>query len=286
MHGPPDPRDQTSSTNYLIARRAVDQARQCFPWYDAVWLRAYVAARELISHIEPARLAEFIDRLEPLRTRPDFSVVELDSVFDAGTLEIIRRTASAIPTASFETHEISRMGRTVVHDHPLYSNIHRRISPRVSELVGEPVEASYNFLSLYSDAGVCEPHLDSPEAKWTLDVCIDQSTSWPLHLSQVIPWPEKGPPVGDGWDLRIRADSDLRFTPHELAPGRGLIFSGSSQWHYRDAAPDATVDDYWHLLFFHFVPAGTRDLARPKKWAEVFSMPELDWVAAGAYGSA
>ena len=33
---------------------------------------------------------------------------------------------------------------------------------------------AYNFLSLYTQLDICEPHMDAPKAKWTLNVCIEQ----------------------------------------------------------------------------------------------------------------
>lgn len=57
----------------------------------------------------------------------------------------------------------------------------------MSEAADEAVEAGYNaFLSLYDRLGVCPVHLDSPEAKWTLDLYIDQSVCWPIQVSQKI----------------------------------------------------------------------------------------------------
>ena len=57
----------------------------------------------------------------------------------------------------------------------------------VSGLVGEAVEASYNFLSLYAGAASCAVHMDAPSAKWTLDICIDQSRLWTIEVSDVVP---------------------------------------------------------------------------------------------------
>ena len=33
------------------------------------------------------------------------------------------------------------------------------------------------------------------------------------------------------------------------------------------------------LIFFHFIPAGTRDLVQPRNWARIFGVPELDELA-------
>jgi hypothetical protein len=53
------------------------------------------------------------------------------------------------------------------------------------------------------------------------------------------------------------------------------VFSGSSQWHYRDAIPDAPGRKFSELLFFQFVPKGSAELLRPENWARLFGVPEL-----------
>lgn len=32
---------------------------------------------------------------------------------------------------------------------------------------------------------------------------------------------------------------------------------------------------FCELLFFHFIPAGTRDLVMPSNWARIFGVPQL-----------
>ena len=170
--------------------------------------------------------------------------------------------------SDLELHEARAFGRFVVHDHPMFLELQRRAAPIVSDAVGEPVEASYSFLSLYSPRGVCAVHLDAPQAKWTFDLCIDQSAPWPIHLSD-------GPSVaGSGRALRIRrprwkigrrrssAPRPSKFSDVSPRAGQAIVFSGSSQWHYRDPIDPADGSAFCTLLFLHFIPRGTADLAR------------------------
>src|SRR5206468_530714 len=118
----------------------------------------------------------------------------------------------------------------------------------------------------YGNLGVCPPHMDSPEAKWTLDLCVGQSTPWPIYFSQVCPWPESASDTwrdGD-WEEQIKRSPSLRFTSYTLEPGQAVVFSGSSQWHYRDAIPAGRGRKFAELLFFHFVPKGSAALLRPE----------------------
>jgi hypothetical protein len=195
----------------------------------------------------------------------------------------LRRVVASLHPSDLELHEAGDFGRFVVHDHAYFTALQQRLVPLVSEAVGEAVEPAYNFLSLYGHRGVCPPHLDSPEAKWTVDLCLAQDRPWPLFVSQVCPWPE-GDLVDDGrdeddWQRAIKQSPALRFTGYPLEPGQALLFSGSSQWHYRDPIEHADHRTYCQLLFLHFIPAGTAPLLRPGNWARVFGVPELADVA-------
>lgn len=252
-----------------------------YPWYDSVWLAKYVRAKAIIQTVRPAALAAFVDAFRILRTRPDFQVRLFERPFDDKTLHEIRRVAQSLRPTDLELHEVRAFGRFVVHNHPFLTEVQQRTLPLVSEAVGEEVEMSYNFLSLYSSQGVCPPHMDSPQAKWTLDLCVNQSVSWPIYFSQVCPWPESDAETwpAEGWESRIKRSPSLHFTAHTLQPGQAVVFSGSSQWHYREAIPAAGVRQFCDLLFFHFIPSGTSELVRPATWAQLFGIAELSEVA-------
>jgi len=251
-----------------------------YPWYDSVWLAKYVRAKAILQTVRPDALEAFVDAFRTLRTRPDFQVQLLERPFDDHTLHEIRRVAQSLRPTDLELHEVRAFGRFVVHDHPFLTELQQRSVPLVSEAVGEAVEMSYNFLSLYASQGVCPPHMDSPKAKWTLDLCVNQSVPWPIHFSQVCPWPDSEAETwpAEGWENRIKHSPSLRFTAHTLQPGQAVVFSGSSQWHYRDAMPAAGVRQFCDLLFFHFIPSGTAELVRPATWAGLFGVAELSEV--------
>ena len=107
-------------------------------------------------------------------------------------------------------------GRQVVHDHSELSKIQRTLTETVSSLVGEAVEPCYYFLSLYNNLGVCKVHMDAPLAKWTLDICIEQSAPWPIQFSQWVPWPEQFEQTQDDWRSQIVNDLKLQFQSYAL----------------------------------------------------------------------
>jgi hypothetical protein len=248
-----------------------------YPWYDSVWLGEYARAKATIAAARPERLEAFVDAFEVFRTAPSFRERRLARVFDDRTMAEIRRAVKSLRPTDLELHEARAFGRFVVHDHPLFGALQEQLVPLMSETVGEPVESAYSFLSLYGARGVCPPHLDSPQAKWTLDLCLDQSAPWPIHVSQVCAWPEAAADAAldRDWERRITESSSLRFASHVLAPGEAIVFSGSSQWHYRDPIPRSAGRTFAELLFFHFIPAGTAALLPPDTWPIRFGVPEL-----------
>jgi hypothetical protein len=248
-----------------------------YPWYDSLWLSNYHRAIDMIRAVAPGREREFEDALRRLRTRTDFDVQVLEQLFDEDTLVEIGGVAAALSPSQLELHEARSFKRFIVHDHPYFTALQQRIVDLVSEAAGEAVESSYNFLSLYGPAGVCPLHLDAPVAKWTLDLCLRQSNPWPIHFGPVIDWPEAGH-HGANWESEVKDALAGNVRTHTQQPGQALLFAGSSQWHYRDPMPGAGSSRYCDLLFFHFLPRGMSEVAKPDNWARLFGVPELNEV--------
>ena len=164
-----------------------------YPWYDSRWLATFSAARALVAARHPDRAADFEAAFEGLRTHLEFRTIELKRVLDARALEACRSQIRAIEEDDLDKREFFRFGRLIRQDLPFFVEMQTEMTDLVSELVGEPVEPGYNFVSLYNNLGVCELHLDAPSAKWTVDVCIEQSADWPLYISDALPWPLSPP---------------------------------------------------------------------------------------------
>lgn len=243
--------------------------------YDSAWLRGWLAAREILARHAPAKLPEFVACIEALQTDPGFELRKLPGLFGADELEHIRKLVREIPREAMDIYELQRFGRLLVYNYPAFTALQESLTDKVSDWVGEEVETSYNFLSLYSKMGVCEPHMDSPIAKWTLDLCLDQSEVWPIYFSQIVPWPEQPIAMDGDWEGSNKNDPALRFEPQMLNPGDAVLFSGSSQWHYRDPLPAGAGRGQCYLLFFHFIPKGFSEIVRPANWARLFDVPEL-----------
>lgn len=252
---------------------------QRLPWYDSQWLLRYLRAKEFVEARHPSRLGEFVAAFEPLRTRPSFRETLLERVFDEVELEEIRSISRAVRPDQLEMHEVQSHGRLVVHDDPALVSIQKKLLPRMEELVEEPLEVSYNFLAFYTQRGVCAPHLDAPDAKWTLDLCLEQTEPWPIHFSEIVPWPDRFPSADGEWPERIADPS--RFRSYTMEPGQSLVFSGSSQWHYRDAFPGKDPRRSCTLLFFHFFPRGARELVEWSNWERRLEIPGLADVVDG-----
>lgn len=244
-------------------------------WYDSVWLKAYLDAKDVIARVAPGRLEEFVRSFDILRTRPDFVARHMVQAIDPALLAHVRAVIRDIPRDKYELQEIKLFGRFMVHDLPEFSALQATLVDQVSEWAGEAVEPWYNFLSLYTRMGVCRPHLDSPEAKWTLDLCIDQSAPWPIQFSKIVPWPEQRAEVAAFAGSSIADRADLEFRSVAMEPGDAILFSGSSQWHYRDPLPQDGSKHFCDLLFLHYIPRGAGQLIVPANWPQLFGIPEL-----------
>ena len=260
---------------WFQASKPLSVRRASFPWYDSPWLASYVRAREHVASHHPELLEEFVRSFDVLRTDPAFEVRQVRDILSPEDHARLKALTVAEAGTPREKHEMLRFGRLIVHDAPLCTELQAKLTDRIGELVGEAVEPCYNFLSMYNNLGVCAVHMDAPSAKWTFDYCIEQSSPWPIHLSQVRPWPEEWRHDGNDWDHAIRNDPANRFEPFTLQEGEAIIFGGSSQWHYRDRIAQRTANNFCHLVFFHYIPKGTQHLTYPQRWAEHFGIPAL-----------
>ncbi|MCX7676784.1 MAG: hypothetical protein N2Z59_05340 [Alteraurantiacibacter sp.] len=250
----------------IMARRQVADV----PWYDAHFLIFYETARVYLAEVRPDALKRFEEGFAPLRTPRDFRVHEIDGLFDADALAALRAQVAALPVAGLREDEMPTFGRHVVQDHPPFLALQKDLTARVSEWAGCALEPGYNFLSLYGKCGRCAMHMDQPISMFTLDICIDQDVEWPIWFSDVVDWPDRHALAGfDPEHIR----QTLPFTPYVLRPGNAILFSGSAQWHFRDAMP---APGYCHLLFFHYFPKGCLDLVEASNWPRLFAIPELE----------
>ena len=261
-----------------MANQNLKASQVSYPWYDSRWLQKYkLACRAIRSH-HPGRLQEFKNAFNALRTRSDFKTLEYKSIFDESTLARIREIIKSIRPTEIEWHELRDFRRFILHDHPYMTMLQHNLIDLVSEGAGEEVEPAYNFLCLYRSGGVCKVHMDAPVAKWTLDVCIEQDEPWPIYLSQVLDWPENYiQPRGD-WEKQIKMSCANEFDSYSLDAGTGILFSGSSQWHYRDKKPMSSspkLSPFCDLIFFHYIPVGMSEIVKPMNWHRIFDLPEL-----------
>ncbi len=241
------------------------------PWYDAHFLRRFEAAKLYLAEVAPEYLEGFTAGFAPLRPAASFEICTLNALFDDAVRQEIRAVVQSLSDAQLERHEVKDFGRDVVHDHPFFLQLQRDLLPLVSELAGRELVMGYNFLSLYGGLGQCAPHLDEPMSMYTLDYCIEQSGTWPIHFSKPVAWP--GSSAMQAWNEEgLKSDPAMDWTSHELRPNQALLFNGSSQWHYREPI---TPGGYCNLLFFHFYPADCEKLVRPHLWAEHFELSVL-----------
>lgn len=262
--------DPRIAHHYMVAMRVLHEL-PAFGWYDSHFLAKFEAARRMIACVNPRRLDAFVAAFAPLRTDPGFHIGHVPRVLDPRRFDALLEQVRALPETRLKGYEAAEFGRRILHDLPMLTALQRELTPLVCELAGEAVEPCYNFLSLYRGDGRCPPHLDAPSAKWTLDVCLAQSGAWPIRLGPVLPWPDAVQAAALPHPI-TPGDLPVDFCEHVMQPNAAILFSGSAQWHYRDAIPDG---GFCHLAFLHYHPAGCADLVDPRRWASFFDLPEL-----------
>lgn len=242
-------------------------------WYDSGFLRRFEVARRYLTKVRPDALDDFAGGFERLKPPATFRETLINEVFDPATREAIITVSRAAEATSIEEQafEEANFGREVVWDHPFFLDLQEQVRGMMSDIVGQPLVSSYNFLSRYGAKGQCDLHMDHPDAMYTFDYCIEQDAVWPIHIGRVVDWPTAE--FARTFDpARITSDPDFGFTDYLLQPNQALLFNGSSQWHYRRPK---TAGGFCNLLFFHYVPAGCDDLVVPRAWADHFAIPEL-----------
>lgn len=255
---------------HLAAVSAINQIGEAL-WYDGHFIRRYEVAKRYLEEVRPDVVGDFVSGFSRLHPGPNFKTLEIRSVFEAAIHSKIAEIVSSLDEKDLETHENAKFGRDLVWDHPFFVDLQLKLAPTVSEMVGDKLTPSYNFLSLYRENGKCEPHMDEPCSMYTLDYCIDQSDLWPISFSDIIDWQSLGDQGSIAQSRKTRL-SNLSYSSYVLEPNDALLFCGSSQMHYRDTIPNRGFCD---LLFFHYYPEGCEELVRPKLWHRFFGISEL-----------
>jgi hypothetical protein len=119
------------------------------------------------------------------------------------------------------------------HNEMVSRYFHHQFTEVVSQVAGEPVRASYTYLSAYRPGAVLKPHVDRKQCVFTLSVMVERPTVSPRPL-----WPL--------W-LQTR-HGNVSVTQ---SSGDGVLFLGSDLSHWRDPPP---TDHPSTTLIFHYVP--------------------------------
>ena len=123
----------------------------------------------------------------------------------------------------------NKFNRWYWHNAPLMVSLHHDAAflKLVSDICGQKLKPTYNFLSMYGPEGVCPLHTDRPQCQFTVDLCVDQDSTWPIYVDD---------------------------KPYLLEPGQALIYSGTGQPHYRKPMAEDSKAKFCNLVFFHFAP--------------------------------
>ena len=117
----------------------------------------------------------------------------------------------------------SRCNRQAVHNDPFHVAVHERLVPLASELAGAVVKKSYAFAAMYGDRGICPRHVDRPQCKYAINLCVAQREPWGLFVDDV---------------------------EYRLHPNQALFYSGTRSPHHRERIQPG---NFCNLVFFFFV---------------------------------
>lgn len=186
------------------------------------------------------------------------SVIVAKELFDAESYaKIIEFMDTVVPMMPVSMDE-GLFVRHYAHNVPFFKKIHEQLVPVASELFGEPLKASYVFLSMYKDNGICPLHIDRPQCYRTIDYLIrtSQTEPWPIHIGELMTdedrrvIDETGQGHPDTEEAIQHRISQENWTTVTIEPNEAVCYSGTHQWHYRSQRLVGTAD----LAFFHFVP--------------------------------
>ena len=148
-------------------------------------------------------------------------------VLEPGLLEAVQFYVRERARSGYLTFE-DWAHRLVKHDDPFAVLLHQFLTPAVEAEVGLPIKRSYAFVASYLDGSALPRHLDRPQCRYTLDLCVEDSGSdvpWPLHV---------------GGEQILLASNDA------------VLYRGTELYHHREPKPPGKVVN---LIFFHFVDA-------------------------------
>jgi hypothetical protein len=116
--------------------------------------------------------------------------------------------------------------RYYLHNPSFLKVMHKKLLPLAQEKFNTELKMSYSFLSMYiKGIGICPLHTDRPQCRYSIDLCLDQISPWPIFINDV---------------------------EYLLQPNEALLYSGVEHPHYRNKIQP---DNYVSLAFFHFVDA-------------------------------
>ena len=161
-----------------------------------------------------------------------------EKLFHEDLVYLIKKNINYIKSSKNKMYDYE-FNRYYVHNDPFFVELHHMIADRFGRWVGEKVKPSYVFGSFYLDNGICPPHVDRHQCKYTLDYCVSQNEPWEIFVND-----QDDPHKSSREDLMNNAK------PYLLNENDGLILSGTDYWHYRNKIQK---NNFCDLLFFHFV---------------------------------
>lgn len=265
---------ETQRRNFMIACKLFLELDQ-FDWYDSVLRNRIRFASRFLAIVRPDQVGRFVAEMDRLRTDPGFTARKFPRFLEQDRFEQLRRDAAPYLKAPDREDKVAEpfgLGKFI--NMAPFNDLLFGLTDWVGQQVGEPVSPRFTQLTTYQGKLDLPLHLDSPDSKWVLGICLDHNFDWPIAVSKVVDWPDSAS-RGHGFDAAIKADPSLEFREFLLEPNEAVLFSASGQWHYRNRIA-ANPSGYYHMLHLQYVPEGCNVLVEPGRWAQHFGIEELE----------
>jgi hypothetical protein len=159
-------------------------------------------------------------------TEKRIPIGKIKNIFDDDILKKSRLICEEYLNSKELEYDNHTFFRKYIHNPKFFTEIHKSLEGLASDFFKRPVKKSYCFLSIYEEGGFCPAHYDRIQCEYTLDVALNFKINkpWPIYIKN---------------------------KPYDLKVNESICYSGTNHFHYRKRKLEK--DEYYYLIFFHFV---------------------------------
>jgi len=265
-HDDPHERSEILRAALLVAKMPQ------LPWYDARISQRIEVARRFLAGNHPRVLARLELALSHLVVDPQFHLESRAAFLPSDALASL---TAAIDRHSTDMHdeEMPMLGRLKINDLPAFEPARELAQRWVEDRTGLEVVPTYTMFVRYGAQGKLPVHLDSPDSHFTVGIRLGHASNWPITCSAVQTWPPDVDPQAWSGEA-LQNDLSLGWRTIDPEPNEAILFSASTQWHWRGPMPSGS-DRPYDMLYCSFIAREGRYILSPEGWTEGLGIDEL-----------